>query len=99
MIANSSAGVFDRLEVVPNDEGVILAEELVPTSILSLTVAGNELLPSGVKNDWNSNKSKFILNFYGDNAASESDTDNTERAPRARNRRLRVAKCLGVTRT
>jgi hypothetical protein len=103
MIMNSLSGPSDPLTIVPNSGGIIpTAENIeVPGSILNLVVAGNEALPNGQPNDWNRHKSRALLKFYGEPEDSESDAENptSEFSSRSRNRRLRVAKVLGITKS
>ena len=82
---------------------------------MMLLVAGNEQLPDGSRNKWNNKKSKSLLNFYGvevddSDSEPESDEDETKQELRkvkkelkeyktSRQRRLEVAKKIGVSRT
>ncbi len=92
---NSHAGREDALEWPPRKDGQVYnAEE--PVTIITLLVAGNETLPNGTKNTWNSDKSKAALRFYGDGSGSESEGNEYDEKSRAR--RLRLARKLGISR-
>jgi hypothetical protein len=83
---------------VANRDGVTPAERNVayPINIHSLMVSGTEILPDGTPNLWNKRHSIALLRFYGEDDA----TDNEEEASTSsRNRRLRVARMIGVTNT
>jgi len=103
MILNSLSGPSDPLLAVPNQQGISPADTNIeiPSTILNLVVAGNELLPNGHTNTWNKAKSRALLVFSGEAEDSESDAENqnSEFSSRSRNRRLRVAKLLGVTKS
>ena len=104
---------FNRLEPVPNVHGHLPNE--FPTNIMMLLVAGNEQLPDGSRNEWNNEKSKSLLKFYevqvdDSDSEPESDEDETKQELRkvkkelkeyksSRQRRLEVAKKIGVSRT
>lgn len=94
---NSQVSRNEQLLPVPNDQGQYPADCGVdtPMTLSTLLVAGNESLPdSSVRNNWNRTKSLALLTFYGD--APETDTED-EQSERSRNRRLRVARKLGIT--
>ena len=92
---NSHAGREDALEWPPRKDGQAYhAEESI--TINTLLVAGNETLPNGQQNTWNSNKSKAALCFYGDCSGSESEGNEYDEKSRAR--RLRLARKLGISR-
>jgi hypothetical protein len=92
---NSHSGLEDALEWPPRKDGQVYnAEE--PITINTLLVAGNETLPNGTKNTWNSNKSRAALRFYGDGSGSESEGNEYDEKSRAR--RLRLARKLGISR-
>lgn len=92
---NSTAGRDDNLSLVPNINGMVPDLDF-PSSINAILVAGNEVLPNGIRNDWNKMKSIALLQFYGEN----DDTDNEdEYSVTSRARRLRLAKAIGVTQT
>ena len=97
MQSNSQVSRNDALCEVPNKLGVLPSSEHVetPPNLCCLLVAGNEMLPEGAtRNSWNKTKSLALLRFYGD----PEETDNEdEYSQRSRNRRLRVATKLGIT--
>ncbi|KXZ49039.1 hypothetical protein GPECTOR_23g126 [Gonium pectorale] len=67
-----------------------------PTTIMELLVAGNEKLPDGSQNIWNSKKSKKLLAQYGDESYG-AQSDVGEYTMTSRVRRLKVARRMGVT--
>mmetsp|Transcript_5643 Transcript_5643/g.8392 ORF Transcript_5643/g.8392 Transcript_5643/m.8392 type:complete len:153 (-) Transcript_5643:1347-1805(-) len=93
---NSLAGSDDQLVMVPNQQGEVPLE--FPTSIRTFLVSGDEMLPNGQHNNWNKQKSRALLVFYGEDPDNESDVDD-ENSSRSRARRLRLAKKIGVSRT
>mmetsp|Transcript_15810 Transcript_15810/g.21738 ORF Transcript_15810/g.21738 Transcript_15810/m.21738 type:complete len:135 (+) Transcript_15810:56-460(+) len=88
---NSLAGSDDQLVMVPNQQGEVHLE--FPTSICTSLVSGNEMLPNGQYNNWNEQKTRALLAFYGEDSDNESDVDN-ENSSHSRARRLRLAKSL-----
>ena len=99
MRQNSHVSRNDPLMPVPNNQGRYPEDDKVemPPNLISLMVSGNEALPDGdVRNTWNRTKSLKLLQFYGDPAETDNEDEQTSRS---RNRRLRVANKLGVTRT
>ena len=49
-----------------------------PDNIMVLLVAGKEQLPNGTPNRWNAQKSKDLLNFYGEKVEQDSDSDSED---------------------
>lgn len=92
---NASCGRDDPLLCFPPLPGQQPVE--YPPTIAHLIVAGNESLPNGTKNSWNKEKSAALLQSLDPGYHTEDDTDG-EFSPRSRNRRLKVAKVLGITR-
>ncbi|GLC62271.1 hypothetical protein PLESTB_001864600 [Pleodorina starrii] len=92
---NSSVSRADRLVKVPLANGAEPAQDY-PESILHLLVAGNETLPNGTVNNWNKHKSQALLRQYAEDSGDESNTED-EYSSRSRARRLRLARCLGIT--
>ena len=91
---NGSAGRMDKLVKVPRASDGSLPP-LFPENLMSLLVAGNESLPDNTKNNWNAKKSKQLLIFY-DGSLSGSD-DESEHSEKARERRLKVARTVGIS--
>jgi hypothetical protein len=94
---NSTLGRDDRLRVVPLSDGSDPIPEF-PSTLAQLIVAGNELLHNGLANTWNSNKSLLLLRAYDPTYETDED-QNDEQSRRSRDRRLRVAQRIGVTRS
>ena len=92
---NSTLGRDDPLQRVPLPDGTLPIGEY-PSSLAALLVAGNESLPNGQPNTWNARKSRDLLIQYDPNY--ETDDDIEEVSTRSRNRRLRLARVIGVTR-
>ena len=92
---NSTLGRDDALQRVPLPDGTLPLGEY-PVSLAALLVAGNESLPNGQLNTWNAKKSRDLLIQYDPNY--ETDGEVEELSTRSRNRRLRLARVLGVTR-
>eukprot|EP00735_Rhodelphis_limneticus_P011694 TRINITY_DN4829_c0_g1::TRINITY_DN4829_c0_g1_i1::g.998::m.998 TRINITY_DN4829_c0_g1::TRINITY_DN4829_c0_g1_i1::g.998 ORF type:complete len:179 (-),score=11.25,Matrilin_ccoil/PF10393.4/0.2,Matrilin_ccoil/PF10393.4/1.7e+02,RmuC/PF02646.11/0.1 TRINITY_DN4829_c0_g1_i1:108-602(-) len=86
----------EKLVLVPNEAGDFPSADY-PETLSQLLVAGNEKLPNGQKNGWNRDKSKKLLRFYGEASQSGSDNDDSELSQRSRDRRLRLARKLGIT--
>jgi hypothetical protein len=97
---NSYAGCDDPLEWPPHTvSGVPHAlEDGESISINCLLVAGNEKLPNGKKNTWNSEKSKAALLHYEIDGSESDPDDKSEYSEKSRARRLRVARVLGISR-
>lgn len=98
---NGLLGRNDTISWPPNGQGLQPPNQEWATmdlTISHLIVAGNESLPNGSVNDWSSNRSKAALDFYGDNP-SDSEAEDNEHSERSRNRRLRLAKHLGISRS
>ena len=94
-MANAGIGRDQALTVVPLDDGTNPQVE-IPSTISHLLVAGNEILPNGQHNNWNKRKSLALLRAYDPQYETDDESDN-EVSQRSQNRRLRVAKVLGVT--
>ena len=94
---NSTLGRDDRLRIVPLLDGSDPIAEF-PSTLAQLIVAGNELLPNGLTNTWNRNKSLLLLRAYDPTYETDED-QNDEQSRRSRDRRLRVAQRIGVTRS
>lgn len=92
---NSTLGRDDALQRVPLPDGTLPIGEY-PASLATLLVAGNESLPNGQLNTWNVTKSRDLLRQYDPDY--ETDDDVEEGSTRSRNRRLRLARVIGVTR-
>lgn len=95
---NGLLGRDDPLEIVRTAGGEIPNFDDYPRNLSALLVAGNESLPSGQPNTWNAKKSKKLLCMY-DPTAEESEGEIEELSSRSRNRRLRLAKHLGISRS
>ena len=91
---NSQCGRDDELQVVPLPGGN-RPTVAYPKSIANLIVSGNERLPNGTVNNWNSLKSAALIKQYEPDYATDEETQ--EDTARSRNRRLKLAKLLGVT--
>jgi hypothetical protein len=97
-MANASAGRDEALHVVPKQDGTNLACEF-PQTIGNLLVSVNEKLPNGQSNTWNKTKSLLLLREYDPAYDTDADSDtDIEGGERSKNRRLRVAKVIGITR-
>ena len=78
-MANSRLSRTDRLTVVPSviDGELRNPDVEFPNCLEELIVAGNEQLPSGGTNLWNKNKTITLLRFYGEDADSDTENENT----------------------
>jgi hypothetical protein len=96
---NALVGRDDRLYIVPHEDGRIPTVNGIdfPETLGHLLVAGNQNLPGGNENSWNATKSHNLLRFYETNY--DSDDDGNESSFKSREKRLRVAAAIGVTRT
>ncbi|EFJ42759.1 hypothetical protein VOLCADRAFT_107108 [Volvox carteri f. nagariensis] len=92
---NSLVGRSDLLQKVPLHDGS-LPEGDYPRTIMEVIVPGNEALPDGSMNMWNKSKSRCLLHQYQDDSGEESGTDD-EQSSRSLARRLRLARCLGIS--
>ncbi|GLC61798.1 hypothetical protein PLESTB_001804300 [Pleodorina starrii] len=71
-----------------------------PRTIMELTVAGNDALPDGSNNPWNKARTINLLRQYDEEYEEDSGNesgDEDEQSPKSRTRRLRLARCLGIT--
>ena len=94
--SNSTKGRDEALDHVPFPlRAEIVGEGVMPPSLAHLAVAGNETLPNGDRNTWNARKSKDLLKTYGDQSESEGEVEESH--PTARKRRIRLARCIGIT--
>lgn len=93
---NCTANRTEALARLPLRDGRLPTVEY--PNIESLVVSGAERLPiSGNVNQWTKAKSRALLQAYGEDVSEgESDTEQ-ETSERARGRRLKVAKFLGVS--
>ena len=80
----------------PNAE---VPPQVAVVTISNLIVSGNESLPNGQPNAWNSRRSKQLLRLISEEPVSDSDDDANEYSQRSRARRIRLAKALGVTKS
>ena len=97
---NASMGRRDLLAKILCADGKE-PEGPYPKCLGELLVAGNEALPDGGSNQWSSRKSKALLLQYDPSEVSdgeESDGGTHELSGRSRDRRLRLARHLGITR-
>lgn len=77
----------------PTDQGLAY-----PHTLSELLVAGNESLPGkSERNTWSRGKSRALLAFYGEDLSDSEDEVDAELGIRARAKRLRVARVLGIT--
>lgn len=96
---NSQAGRQDKLEPVPNRDGEMPPENLLPETISQLLVGGAEHRvdsPRGVRAGWSKTKSLAMLKFYKEDLGTVSDGEG-ESDDHSRNRRLQCARAIGVT--
>jgi len=94
---NATRSREDPLVKVPLLAGTLPPDADHPTCLAQLLVAGNESLPNGQLNGWNMKKSKRLLKQYSIGALSDSDGEDNEHSQRNRNRRLALARFLGIT--
>jgi len=95
---NSTRSREEPLVKVPFPDGTLPPDADYPNSLAHLLVAGNEKLPNGQRNGWDMKKSKYLLKKYNATGAlSDSDGGEDEHSQRSRNRRLTLARLLGVT--
>jgi len=93
---NASNRRHDTLSIVPLSDGTNPTCEY-PESICNLIVSGSELLPGrDITNNWNKTKSFNLIKQYEPDYNSDAESDN-EDSSRSRNRRLKVAKLIGIT--
>ena len=92
---NSTLGRTEILRSVPKADGTPVTCAF-PNCLEELIVAGNETLPSGGINTWNSAKSLELLREYDPGYETGDDID--EGSTRSRFRRLKVATAIGITR-
>jgi len=96
---NSGVGRHEALQKVPNGEGEVPGNDIFPSTLNHLLVAGNERLPgTGDLNTWTKMKSRRLLHFYGAEEGYDTESEN-EYTPTARSMRNRVARELGVSQT
>jgi hypothetical protein len=88
-------GRNDRLQKVPLLDGSFPTGEF-PETLAQLLVAGNERLPDGTPNSWNATKSRILLLQYDPDTESDGE-ELQELSGRSRDRRLRLARAIGVT--
>ncbi|GLC69858.1 hypothetical protein PLESTF_000888200 [Pleodorina starrii] len=96
---NSTASRSDVLQKVPLRNGSLPTGEY-PRTIMELTVAGNDALPDGSNNPWNKARTINLLRQYDEEYEEDSGNesgDEDEQSPKSRTRRLRLARCLGIT--
>jgi hypothetical protein len=95
---NAGKGREGRLEKVPFHDGTLPDDTEYPPSLSHMLVAGNESLPNGHPNTWNARKSKALLRKYRPASTTASDSEGDEEySQRSRNRRLELARTLGIT--
>jgi len=93
---NASNRRHETLSIVPLSDGTNPTCEY-PESICNLIVSGSELLPGrDITNNWNKTKSLNLIKQYQPDYNSDAESDN-EDSSRSRNRRLKVAKLIGIT--
>ena len=93
---NASNRRHETLSIVPLSDGSNPNCEY-PESICNLIVSGSELLPGrDITNNWNKTKSFNLIKQYQPDYNSDAESDN-EDSSRSRNRRLKVAKLIGIT--
>jgi outer membrane murein-binding lipoprotein Lpp len=69
-------------------------QDMYPRNLGELFVAGNETNPiDGNSCEWNSAKSRRLINFY----EPEYESDGEEGLVTSKKRRAKVAECLGIT--
>ena len=86
------------------DPSAIVPGDLANLTLSHLLVSGVENLPNGQPHNWNRIKSLRLLRLVNDEAESDSDNDANdnpiaENSVRSRNRRLKLAKALGISQT
>ena len=97
-LINGSNSRNDTLSIVPLQDGSHPTCDY-PETICSLIVSGKEKLPGkDTVNNWNKTKSLNLIKQYIPDYTTDSDSD-TEDSSRSRNRRLKVAKLIGITGT
>ena len=90
---NSTKGRTETLTHVPKPDGSEVSVEYLGC-IEQLLVAGNEALPSGPRNTWNSEKSLALIREYDEGYATDGVGDEDKKS---RRRRMVLAKHLGVS--
>ena len=94
---NATCTRDDKLYIVPLRDGSDPTCEY-PESIGNLIVSDGELLPEkDVVNNWNKTKSLDLIKQYEPDYSSDPETSDNECSERSRNRRLKVAKLIGIT--
>ena len=95
--ANSRKGLTESLERVPRlRKNVIEIPDQYPRTLQDLVVGGSELAPNTKERSrWNMTKSRELIKFYDDGYIS--DHEGSDDVQSSREKRLRVARIIGVS--
>lgn len=95
--SNGRKGMTERLEPVPViRHGHLLTPPVFPKTLQHLVVGGSELAPdTNTRSMWNIAKSRELIQFYDE--GYESEFEGRDDAESSRQKRLRVARLIGVT--
>lgn len=95
--ANGRKGMTEQLEPVPRvKDGKLEHPPVFPATLQHIVVGGSELAPdSRARLQWNIGKSRDLIRFYDDEY--ESEFEGRDDMESSRQKRLRVARMIGVT--